>query len=48
MNISDKLNQQILLEVLLNIYNHEQELSNTNVNDVIIELKQQILSAISK
>jgi hypothetical protein len=47
MSISEKLTQQKLLEILLNIYRDEKEFRNREARDVITELKQQILSLTS-
>lgn len=47
MNISQKLTQQQLQEILENIYKKGHESKEIRVKDIIEELKRQILSAIS-
>jgi hypothetical protein len=48
MNISEKLNQEKLLELLVNICNNTEKLGSANTRDLVSELKDQILSVTSK
>lgn len=43
MYISEKLTQQKLIEVLLNIYKNEKDFKDKEARELITELKQQIL-----
>jgi hypothetical protein len=46
MNISEKLTEQKLQQILTNIYVKGQETENITVSDLIEEIKQQVMSAI--
>ncbi|MEH7388539.1 hypothetical protein V7147_24545 [Bacillus sp. JJ1521] len=46
MNISEKLSQQDLQQILVNIYNKGQELENIETKELIEEIKNQFLAFI--
>lgn len=48
MNISDKLTQQKVLDILLHVYEDKTNCEDMEARDLITELKQQILAIISR